>query len=174
MCRCNQPSNCRCAPLDCQNNEPVQSMVQNFITSILGAVEKVEVDGRCVWVLPCDLDGEIPGYAREANEGVLCYFRRILADGIVGEANTAANVGSGEGFYKNKVGFNLNFKSLLAGLNLEVSGGTDEVTISFAWASVPATPTSTGTAGQMAYDSEYFFVCIATDTWRRTALGVWS
>ena len=149
-------------------------MVQNFITSIIGTMTKVEVNGQCVWVLPCDLDGEIPGYARLPNEGVLCYFRRILAQGIVGEANTAANVGSGVGLYKDKVGVNLNFKSLAQGLNIALTNGTSEVTVAFSWAAVPATPTSSGTAGQMAYDSEYFYVCISANLWRRSALGVWS
>jgi len=39
------------------------------------------------------------------------------------------------------------------------------------WSSAPATPTSTGTVNQMAYDEDYFYVCVATDTWRRTALS---
>jgi hypothetical protein len=30
---------------------------------------------------------------------------------------------------------------------------------------------ATGTAGQTSYDSNYFYVCIATNTWRRVALG---
>lgn len=34
----------------------------------------------------------------------------------------------------------------------------------------PALATSTGKAGQIAFDSSYLYVCIATDTWKRTAL----
>jgi hypothetical protein len=30
---------------------------------------------------------------------------------------------------------------------------------------------ATGTAGQTSYDSTYFYICIATNTWRRVALG---
>jgi hypothetical protein len=37
----------------------------------------------------------------------------------------------------------------------------------------PATASSTGTAGQIAYDASYFYVCTATDTWKRTALSTW-
>jgi len=37
--------------------------------------------------------------------------------------------------------------------------------------SAPASATSTGTAGQMAYDSEYWYVCVATDTWKRVQLS---
>jgi hypothetical protein len=39
--------------------------------------------------------------------------------------------------------------------------------------SVPSTATSTGAAGQIAYDSAYVYVCIAANTWRRAALSTW-
>jgi hypothetical protein len=39
--------------------------------------------------------------------------------------------------------------------------------------SVPATATSTGTAGQTAMDANYFYVCVATNTWKRTPLSTW-
>ena len=47
-----------------------------------------------------------------------------------GEPNTAANVGSGEGVWKNKVGETLNFKSLVGGTGITVVGSADEITIS--------------------------------------------
>jgi hypothetical protein len=38
----------------------------------------------------------------------------------------------------------------------------------------PANATSTGTAGQLAYDSEYLYVCVANNTWGRVQLTlVW-
>lgn len=39
----------------------------------------------------------------------------------------------------------------------------------------PATPTSTGTAGDISYGADYLYVCIGTDTWKRIAWdnGVW-
>ena len=37
----------------------------------------------------------------------------------------------------------------------------------------PATATSTGVAGQHAYDSSYVYVCTATNTWKRAALSTW-
>lgn len=36
--------------------------------------------------------------------------------------------------------------------------------------SAPGTSSSTGQAGQIAFDSGYIYVCIATDTWKRAAL----
>lgn len=37
----------------------------------------------------------------------------------------------------------------------------------------PASSTSTGTAGSMAQDGDYFYVCVATNTWRRFPLSDW-
>ncbi len=38
---------------------------------------------------------------------------------------------------------------------------------------VPATATSTGVAGQRAYDSSYLYICTSTNTWKRTPLSSW-
>lgn len=37
--------------------------------------------------------------------------------------------------------------------------------------SVPATVTSIGIAGQIAYSSSHLYICVATNTWRRASLG---
>ena len=41
-------------------------------------------------------------------------------------------------------------------------------------ASVPSTPTSTGTRGQIAANETHLYICVATDTWRRVAIALWS
>ena len=38
---------------------------------------------------------------------------------------------------------------------------------------VPASSTASGTAGEMRYDSGYLYICIGSNTWRRTALSTW-
>lgn len=45
----------------------------------------------------------------------------------------------------------------------------DKVTL----ATTPATAASPGTPGQLAYDSDYIYVCVTTDTWKRAALSTW-
>jgi len=40
-------------------------------------------------------------------------------------------------------------------------------------AATPATATATGNQGEWCWDSGYFYVCTATNTWRRTALTAW-
>lgn len=41
------------------------------------------------------------------------------------------------------------------------------------WSSVPASATASGTAGQIAYDSSYFYICTAAGAWVRYATAVW-
>ena len=37
----------------------------------------------------------------------------------------------------------------------------------------PALASSSGTAGQIAYDTSYFYVCVSANVWRRVAIAVW-
>lgn len=39
--------------------------------------------------------------------------------------------------------------------------------------SVPASASSTGSVGQIAYDSDYIYICVATNTWKRASLTTW-
>ncbi len=38
---------------------------------------------------------------------------------------------------------------------------------------VPATASSTGTTGQISWDANFIYVCVATNTWKRAALSTW-
>jgi len=40
-------------------------------------------------------------------------------------------------------------------------------------AAIPSTASATGKAGLIAYDSNYLYICIATNTWKRVALATW-
>jgi len=44
----------------------------------------------------------------------------------------------------------------------------------FSWVSTPASPSSAGNAGDLAYDTTYFYVCVAPNTWLRTLLSTWT
>lgn len=38
---------------------------------------------------------------------------------------------------------------------------------------VPANASATGLAGEIAWDANYIYVCVATDTWKRVAIATW-
>ena len=40
-------------------------------------------------------------------------------------------------------------------------------------ASTPASATATGAVGEIRWNSDYIYVCTATDTWKRTAITTW-
>lgn len=42
-----------------------------------------------------------------------------------------------------------------------------------AWVSAPASAAASGTAGQIAYDNDYLYICVATNTWKRMPLATW-
>ena len=41
------------------------------------------------------------------------------------------------------------------------------------WQAVPATASSPGRKGDNAFDANYFYVCVATNTWKRVQLQTW-
>ena len=60
-----------------------------------------------------------------------------------GEANTASNLGTGEGVFGTKVGVDLRFKSLIAGDNVTITSDSDEITVNAEQADVSDFETTT-------------------------------
>lgn len=78
------------------------------------------------------------------------------------------------GFTATKPEFPNNAVSVAAVVNA-ANNGTILVrpSIEDIWQTVPLTATSTGRKGDNAFDANYFYVCIATNTWKRTPLTTW-
>jgi hypothetical protein len=38
---------------------------------------------------------------------------------------------------------------------------------------VPGSAAAAGVAGDVAYDADYLYICVATDTWKRVSLATW-
>jgi hypothetical protein len=71
--------------------------------------------------------------------------------------------------------------SITGGAGVTVSTASSSITIAAAgggggisWLSAPASPTSAGTAGQIAYDGSHFYLATATNTWKRAAISTWN
>lgn len=66
--------------------------------------------------------------------------------GASGEANTASNVGTGEGVFKDKLGVDLRFKTLKQGANITLTASADEILIS-------ATDLDSQSASEVSYNN---------------------
>ena len=53
----------------------------------------------------------------------------------------------------------------------EISALQTTSAISPQFTSIPATASAAGTPGQMAYNSSYLYICVATNTWVRASLA---
>lgn len=56
-----------------------------------------------------------------------------------------------------------------ATLNLKLLDGQ----LILATSNTPASATATGETGQIAWDSNYIYICVNTDTWKRVAISTW-
>jgi len=66
--------------------------------------------------------------------------------------------------------------SLLVGTSIDSGGALLQVNgnrIRIATAKTPASATDTGTAGEVCWDANYVYVCVATNTWKRSAISTW-
>lgn len=98
-----QPSECPAEDCACDaSNETQASALENFILAFFGTVTKTCVDGRVVWILPCDLEAGLPALPRIAGEGIACYLLRLfnLVNGNTGYtitvlSNTNVNLTTG-------------------------------------------------------------------------------
>lgn len=93
-----------------------QQVNSAFAVSILDAVNNDKVLVKIDGVLQSKVDS-------------IAYLTAPSIPGGSGEANTASNLGAGEGVFAQKTGVDLEFKSLVAGTNITLTGSADEITI---------------------------------------------
>jgi hypothetical protein len=57
--------------------------------------------------------------------------------------------------------------------NVTFSNLTSTGMLIIASPTVPAATNSTGVKGQIAFTNNFFYICVASNTWRRIQLGTW-
>jgi len=108
---------------------------------LMGAADKSAIDSLSTSIdQKADINHTHPVSDLEQGTGTEGQVPTLAPDGSVlwanppgaggGESNTIVNVGTGSGWYKQKVGSELQLKSVLAGNGVAVSVGVDELTIS--------------------------------------------
>lgn len=73
--------------------------------------------------------------------------------------------GTSPNYFRGSVGFNTTSPETQVDINANA--------IRIRTASTPASATDTGKTGEIRWDANYLYVCIATDTWKRAALSTW-
>lgn len=129
--------------------------------TILGTEDKDVVNG----VAALNSAGDIlaPGSDLNLTESEEDYISIVMRD-----VWTVMRIYEGEtGYFHPKVWYAGAYQELLNENMKNSANGVSELV------DAPASASSTGTAGQIAYDSSYFYVCTATDTWKRVAIASW-
>jgi hypothetical protein len=96
----------------------------------------------------------------------------VLGAGLAGEAalaNTVLIGSSGAERMRIDSSGNVGVATTSPTAPLDVNGNTIRVRT----ARTPASAAATGNAGDIAWDSDYIYVCVATDTWKRVAIATW-
>lgn len=80
------PNPCTDCPPSTPDSESMASVIGNFMYWFFGTLTKTidPVTKQVVWLLPCDLAAGIVGNPRMDGEGLACYFKRLLAEGVTG------------------------------------------------------------------------------------------
>jgi hypothetical protein len=98
-------------------------------------------------------DGSIPLLVRtDANQALNVYTRNVENSG---KGYTSATVYAGDELLGDVVADSVTASSLI------VSSAT------------PASAGSTGTAGMIAWDASFVYICTAMNTWKRAAISTW-
>lgn len=85
---------------------------------------------------------------------------------------SAANDGTGATLRDAFISINNNFSNIsLVGITASNVVVTNRLGISST--NVPALVASAGDPGQITWDSNYIYVCVATNTWKRANLAAW-
>lgn len=74
----------------------------------------------------------------------------------------------------NLIGAGSNLNALVVGSagTLKIAG-TGIIEANHVITGTPASAAAAGVAGQVAYDSSFIYVCVATNTWTRAAIATW-
>ncbi len=95
------------------------------------------------------------------------YNSMALANGDTNEIVFGANA-VGNGSNSVTLGNDLITKTILKG-NVDINGDA----IRLRTAQTPASATAAGDTGMICWDANYIYVCVATNTWKRSAIATW-
>ena len=106
----------------------------------------------------------------------------ISIDDVLQNPNTDFTVAGNQITFSTAPGSGLSFFGYLQGDAVDFNTPADgsvttsklgsQLDINLATAT-PASASATGTEGDIAWDANYIYVCVATDTWKRVGISTW-
>jgi hypothetical protein len=123
-----------------------------------GAINKVlastDTNGTCAWVDPNTLVAAGP----------------VGPTGLTGPAGATGLTGATGAAVSASLAQVLVIGATTGGSNITITSGDDLIIES---PTVPLTAGGTGTTGQQAWDTDYIYICTATNTWKRSRIETW-
>lgn len=105
-------------------------------------------------------------------------FIKSNGAGIVFRNSTGANYASmlestGEAKLFHISGGSATQRLATSSVGIDVNGSTETDKLRITTSSAPSSASDTGTVGEIAWDTNYIYVCVGTDTWKRVAISTW-
>jgi hypothetical protein len=162
------------------DNLPPSSSLQFIVTSNTSASIRTPliINYNAVTIAVNSANSNVYIVGNSANSNV--YIVGSSANSNVSIAGNSAN--SNVSIAGNSANSNVYIAPISANSNVSIApadnatiriGGGANTKIIMHTQNVPATSTSTGTVGQVAFDQNYIYYCWATDQWKRSPLSTW-
>jgi|GEM_PF-3784291 len=97
----------------------------------------------------------------------------IFAQLVAGAINRLTDVAGGSGLGQIPSAADLRVNLGLGTSDAQTFGAITGTSLRVTTARTPASATAAGNVGEIAWDASYFYICTATNTWRRTAHASW-
>lgn len=109
----------------------------------------------------------------DTNAGSSGSYDTVLFNPTINHTGTRGYAGLSLNVIENSVGSGTKLLAKLAVGGITKFSVDNNGQIQIGTATPPATATSTGIKGQIAYDSNYIYLCVADNIWRRVAISSW-
>ncbi len=144
----------------------------NAASGFAGNLLDLQLNGSNRYAFRADGTSFFRGDQYWTNSSASTNYGRFDATGLTLTSTTGISWGN----TTNVTGMDVGLARVSAGVVKVTNGSTGDGTISGqlrAVGTAPAATGSTGTAGDIRYDTDYIYVCTATNTWKRAALATW-
>lgn len=123
--------------------------------------------------LAINFENSSPGLFFKDDNGVLVKVGPAHVDSLAPNSSAAGTTGNAAGELWLDTSTTPAAVRVWSGTAWESLMSTIGDAIRIGLAKTPSSSSDTGSTGEIAWDNDYIYVCVATDTWKRVALSTW-